>query len=77
MTVWETANHDENRSLLRQVRGGKIEADRNLIHLETGPLRVARPEIDLCLGCARALMAWVDEDRDEIDGPEVDAAAKV
>lgn len=52
--------------------GVKIEADRSLIRLETGPLRLARPEIDLCLGCARALMAWVDEDRDETGDGEVD-----
>ena len=55
--------------------GSRVEENRSVLEITTGPLRVERPEIDLCLGCARALMAWVDEDRDEIDGPEVDAAA--
>jgi len=55
--------------------GDRIEADRSLICLETGPLRGARPEFDLCPGCARAFVAWVDEDRDEIGEGEVDATA--
>lgn len=42
------------------------------MEITTGPLRAERPEIDLCLGCARAFLAWTTQDGDEIDG-EIDA----
>lgn len=52
--------------------GSRVEENRSVVSITTGPLRAERPEIDLCLDCVRALLAWVDEDRDEIDDGEVD-----
>lgn len=62
-------------TITRDKCGRRVEENRSVVEITTGPLRVERPEIDLCLGRARALMAWVDEDRDEIGDGQVDDAA--
>lgn len=49
----------------------RIEADRTKLAIECGPLRGERPGFDLCLGCARALVGWLDEsEQRELDGRE-------
>jgi len=52
--------------------GNRVEENRSIVEITTGPMRNEWPEIDLCLGCVRALMVWGEEDRDEIGDGKVD-----